>query len=91
MNDPRRWEVILARQPERILRRLPRGLLQRLDRLLAELAENPCPVGAKKLVGHLNLYRVRIGDWRVVYAIEDDRLVVLVIRIAPRGEAYRGL
>ncbi|MEJ5308670.1 MAG: type II toxin-antitoxin system RelE/ParE family toxin [Anaerolineae bacterium] len=91
MSEPQHWEVVLAHQPERMLRRLPRGLLQRLDRLLSELAENPRPAGVKKLVGHLNLYRVRLGDWRVIYAIEDEQLVVLVIRIAPRGEAYRGL
>lgn len=91
MSDGQRWDVVLARQPQRALKRLPRSVLKRIDQLLNGLAENPLPVGVKKLVGYLNLYRVRIGDWRVVYAIEDDRLLILVVRIASRGEAYRDL
>ena len=43
---------------------------------------------AKKLVGQPG-FRLRIGDWRVVYELEDDRLVVLVVRIAPRGQVYK--
>jgi mRNA interferase RelE/StbE len=91
MSETPRWEVILTRQAERALRRLPRPLLQRLDHALAALAENPTPPDCKKLVGHPDLYRVRVGDWRIVYTLEAQRLVVLVIRIAPRGEVYRGL
>ena len=55
------------------------------------LAEEPRPAGCKKLRGYENLYRLRVGDWRLIYAIEDDQLVVLIIEVAPRGEAYRNL
>ncbi len=55
------------------------------------LAEEPRPAGCKKLRGYENLYRLRAGDWRLIYAIEDDQLVVLIIEVAPRGEAYRNL
>jgi len=55
------------------------------------LAKNPRPAGCKKLSGFDNLYRVRVGDWRISYAIEDERLVILVLEIAPRGDAYRNL
>ncbi|OQA43738.1 MAG: Plasmid stabilization system protein [Chloroflexi bacterium ADurb.Bin325] len=85
-----RWTVILERQPERLLRRLPRDLLQRLDAAILALGENPRPPGCKRLRGH-DLYRVRVGDWRITYAIEDDRLIVLVVEVAPRGGAYRDL
>ncbi len=54
-----------------------------------ELAENPHPLVFKKIIGRDNLYHIRIGSWQVVYAIENDRLVILVIRIAPRGSAYQ--
>lgn len=91
MSEPSRWEVVLTRQAERALRRLPRPLLQRLDHALAALAENPAPPDCKKLVGHPDLYRVRVGDWRIVYTLQAQHLVVLVIRIAPRGEVYRHL
>lgn len=87
----RRYTVIVERQAEKALRRLPREILTRVDRLLLSVADEPRPAGCKKLRGYENLYRVRVGDWRLIYAVEDDELVVLVIEIAPRGEAYRDL
>ena len=58
------------------------------DRILA-LADEPRPSGCVKLSGVEPLYRVRQGPYRIVYAIEDDQLVIVVIRIADRKEAYR--
>ena len=87
----RRYTVIVERQAEKTLRRLPKEILSRVDRLLVGLAEESRPAGCKKLRGYDNLYRLRAGDWRLIYAFEDDELVVLVIEIAPRGEAYRDL
>ena len=55
------------------------------------LAEDPFPRGAKKLRGHPNLWRIRIGGWRVVYTVEGDRLLVLVLMIAGRGDVYERL
>jgi mRNA interferase RelE/StbE len=89
--QPRRYTVITERQVEKVLRRLPREVLTRVDRLLVGLADDPRPVGCKKLKGYENLYRIRVGDWRVVYAVEEDQLIVLVVEIAPRGQAYRDL
>ena len=54
-----------------------------------QLAENPRPQGCKKLKGDDNLWRVRAGDYRIVFSIHDDLLLVLVIRIAHRREVYR--
>lgn len=85
----RRWQVLIDRQPERIFRRLPKPLLQRIREAISGLAQDPWPPGCKKLAGYDNLYRLRVGDWRISYAVEEDRLVVLVIEVAPRGGAYR--
>lgn len=72
------------------LDRLPREKDRRavLGRILA-LADEPRPPGCVKLSGEKSLYRVRQGRYRIVYAIEDDRLVIVVIRIAHRKEVYR--
>lgn len=59
-----------------------------VDRILG-LAEEPRLRGCVKLSGLEELYRVRQGPYRIVYTIEDDRLVVIVIRVADRKEAYR--
>lgn len=52
---------------------------------------NPRPPGARKLAGEDSFYRVREGDYRIVYAIEDDRLIILVLRIGHRSDVYRNL
>lgn len=87
--EPERWQIVLLRQPEKVLRRLPKDFLQRMRIAIRGLAENPRPPGCKKLSGYENLYRIRVGQWRISYAIENDRLVILVLEIAPRGDAYR--
>lgn len=87
----RRYTVIVERQVDKVLRRLPQDVLHRVDRLLLNLADEPRPAGCKKVKGNDSLYRLRIGDRRLIYAIEDDKLVVLVIELAPRGQVYRDL
>jgi mRNA interferase RelE/StbE len=65
------------------------GPLQvRVLKAVNKLADNPRPHGCKKLTGR-DEYRIRVGNYRVVYEIHDTVLVVLVVRIAPRGKAYR--
>ena len=57
--------------------------------LAVRLADNPRPHGAKSLVNRPGEYRIRIGDYRVVYEIHNDRLVVLVVAVAHRREICR--
>lgn len=63
-------------------------LARRIRAAIEALAEDPRPPGCRKLEGRENEWRVRVGTWRVIYQIEEDRVVVLVIRVAPRGEVY---
>lgn len=60
-----------------------------LEAAILDLADTPRPAGCLKMAGRDELWRIRVGDWRVVYRIEDARLVVLVIAVAPRGGVYR--
>lgn len=75
-----------AKELDRVSRKKDRQAIA--ERILA-LAEDPRPPGCVKLSGEKNLYRIRQGRYRIVYAIEDDRLVVIVIRIAHRKDVYR--
>ena len=61
----------------------------RIGAVIDELAANPRPPRCVKLAGEDGVWRVRVGDYRILYEVHDDRLVVLVIRIAKRSEAYR--
>jgi mRNA interferase RelE/StbE len=86
-----RYAVQIVKSEQKVLERLPRDLLQRIRRAINGLATDPRPLGCKKLAGFENYYRVRVGDWRITYAIFDDTLIVLVIEVAPRSNAYRHL
>ena len=75
---------------EEELRGLPRSVLKRVDAKLLSLADNPRPRGVVKLSGPKGEgWRVRVGDYRILYRIRDDNRVVEVYRIKHRREAYR--
>jgi mRNA interferase RelE/StbE len=63
-------------------------LRRRILQAIGKLADNTRPPGCKKLKGW-DAYRIRVGDYRVIYEIHDDILVVLVVRVAHRREAYK--
>lgn len=85
------YTVLLKRDPERLLRRLPADLRRRIQQAINALADDPRHAGVVAMKGFASAYRVRVGDWRIVYQVEDDVLIVLVLEIAPRGEVYRKL
>lgn len=73
----------------RQLRKLDRPAQRRIQAVLTFLCENPRPPGAKKLAGGEGEWRVRTGDYRVVYDIVDRTLVVLVLAVGHRRDVYR--
>jgi mRNA interferase RelE/StbE len=83
------YTVVLTQAAQRDLRALDRRTLQRVDQKIRALATNPRPSGAEKLKGASDVYRVRVGDYRILYQIEDDRLIVAVVRVRHRREVYR--
>ena len=71
------------------LRSLPRDMQERINVKILALAENPHPRDAKILRGKHKLYRIRVGDYRIIYNIEHNRLVVLIVKIGHRKNVYR--
>jgi mRNA interferase RelE/StbE len=86
-----RYRIEIKPQAERALGDLPHADGRRVARAIDRLSDSPRPAGCVKLTGATNAYRIRVGDYRVVYQIEDRVLVVYVIRIAHRREVYRRL
>ena len=85
------WEVVFSDASKKFLKKLRDAAL--LDRLLAatdKLAINPRPPGCCKLAGTADRYRVRVGDYRIVYRIDDGKVTVLVLVIGHRREVYEG-
>ncbi len=83
------YKVELRPSARRELLKLPRHDQIRLVRTMDLLGKVPRPKGVKKLTGAEDLYRIRVGDYRVVYQILDDRLIVLVVWIGHRKDVYR--
>lgn len=82
------WQIELSRDAAKALLRMPRQDALRIRRKIDELARDPLQApGVKKLTEHPG-YRLRVGDWRVVYLLVKDKLVIQVIRIAQRKEVY---
>jgi mRNA interferase RelE/StbE len=75
-----------ARKDIRAIR--DRVLKRRIEAALLGLREDPRPADAVKLTGYDDVWRVRVGDWRIAYAIREGTLVVLVIAVSARGEIY---
>jgi mRNA interferase RelE/StbE len=71
------------------LEKLPRIEQARIVAAIHDLEDDPRPPGSVKLAGTENLWRIRVGDYRMIYEIHDDRLVVLVVRIGHRRDIYR--
>jgi mRNA interferase RelE/StbE len=78
------FEPLALRQ----LSKLDKRLQSRIESKIYTLAHRPRPPGVKKLQGYENTYRIRVGDYRVLYEIHDKVLVVLVVEVVHRGDAY---
>ena len=87
MADPN-YTVSYTGSARRELRRLSREMQRRVQGAVEALGREPRPQGCVKLTGS-PYWRIRVGQYRVIYEIEDDRLVVVIIRVRHRREAYR--
>lgn len=83
------YEVFLTGRAQRDLRDLPDAIYQRVASAFKRLRANPRPAGCRKLVGSAGDWRIRIGDYRVIYEIDDKDRVVRIMFIRHRREAYR--
>ncbi len=85
-----RYSIELAKEPKKFLDALRDGKLTgRFGRAIESLAENPRPPGCLKMQGNEELYRIRVGDYRILYQVRDSVLLVLVVSIGNRSEIYR--
>ena len=73
---------------DRQIRRLPWQTQERVNRTIARLAEDPRPPGSKKLTAR-DGYRIRVGDYRVLYLVDDNAKLVVIYRVMSRGDVYR--
>jgi mRNA interferase RelE/StbE len=83
------YEVFLERRAERDLKKLPGEIFYRIIPYIKVLSEDPKPSGCRKIIGSKNDWRIRIGDYRVIYEIDEGAKAVRVMRVRHRKDAYR--
>jgi len=83
-----KYSIHVTQSAQRELDALDELLFARVDRRILALANNPRPAGCKKLRGYKDLWRIRIGDYRVIFRIHDPARVVTVMHVAHRREVY---
>ena len=82
----------MSNAAQRDLRRIrDRTILQRVSSAIGGLAHDPHPSGARKLRDVGEIWRIRTGSWRICYTVETDRLIVLILTVAQRGDVYERL
>ncbi len=82
------YEVIITKSAQREIRKLTNNIIKLSIETIAKLGENPRPVGSIKLEGSNNGYRVRIGNYRIIYTIEDKIRIVQVESVKHRKDVY---
>ncbi|MDP1779838.1 MAG: type II toxin-antitoxin system RelE/ParE family toxin [Anaerolineales bacterium] len=71
------------------LQKLPRQMITRIIAAVADLSNDPYPSGVKKLIGSERSYRIRVGDYRVIYEIIENKLIIEIVRVRHRKDVYR--
>jgi len=85
------FKVEIDTKAAREIRGLPRTEQEKVVRKAGALAENPRPPGSVKLGGKSGLWRIRAGDYRIIYEIRDAQVVVIIVKVGHRREVYRGM
>ena len=82
------YRVVITKKATKAIQALPATARHRVADAILALAEDPRPAGCKKLVG-ADQWRIRVGDYRILYMVSDGELLVTVVRVAHRREVYR--
>ena len=82
------YEILFEKEASDALAKLDRAVRERVSKGIERLVENPRPGQATQLVNDAGTWRIRVGAWRVLYEIDDDQLIVLVLDLGHRSRVY---
>jgi mRNA interferase RelE/StbE len=83
------YRIQWKRSAKKELKKLDKQIIPRILQAIENLAEDPWQLESKKLVGSDTIYRIRVGDYRVIYSIESSVLTIEIIKVGHRKEVYR--
>jgi mRNA interferase RelE/StbE len=82
------YRILVTPKAQRQIKALPASIQQKVRSAVRGLRENPYPPGVKKLESRSDFYRIRVSDYRIVYGIEEQNLVLLVVTVGHRKDVY---
>lgn len=85
------YKIEWKQSARRELKKLPKKVITKIVESVEKLATEPLPVDSRKLSGSNFTYRIRVGDYRIVYSVYSSALVIEIIRVGHRKDVYRGL
>lgn len=83
------YEIEITRTAEKQLKKLPGEDQRRVVKVVLELADDPFPRGSRKLSGYEDVFRIRVGRYRVLYSVSEKTLVIIILKIGHRRDVYR--
>ena len=83
------YHVEVPNDVRKSIARLPKHVREHIHQATLDLADNPRPPGCRKLAGLRDRWRIRVGAYRILYDIHDDRLIIVIVRASHRKDAYR--
>jgi len=84
----KQYQVVFSKRAEKDIEKLPAAAVQKIIPAIILLQDNPRPTGCKKLKGYTDLWRIRIGNYRVIYSVEDKILLVDIREVGDRKDIY---
>jgi len=84
-----RYSIEISRTAEKQLKKVRRDDQRRIIEAILSLADDPHPMGSRKLMGYDDVFRIRVGQYRVLYSVSGKKLIVIVLKIGNRKDAYR--
>lgn len=85
------YNVVWKRSATKEARKLSKSILLRILQAVENLSTDPYPIGSRKIMGAANKYRIRVGDYRVIYSVDDDILLIEIVRVRHRKDVYKQL
>ena len=83
------YNILISASAEKALKKVPKKDRIKIVRFIQTLAISPFPQGVRKLIGEQNVYRVRQGNYRVIYELKNKKLIILILKIGHRKDIYR--
>jgi len=83
------YRILITKQVEKQLNALPQQIVNRVDQHIEALREDPRPFGVKNLRGYADIYRVRVGNYRIIYTIDDRAQTITLLTVDNRKDVYR--